>query len=69
MSRGSLVIVSTISKSSSCLGAVEESNSSVTREFKQPREEKNWVAEAAKELAGRQLRAEVAQIRGCSEKK
>ena len=54
MSRGSLVIVSTISKSSSCLGAVEESNSSVTREFKQPREEKNWVAEAAKERAGRQ---------------
>ena len=33
MSRGSLVIVSTISKSSSCLGAVEESNSSETREL------------------------------------
>ena len=37
--------------------------------MKRLREEKNWVAEAAKELAGRQLRAEVAQIRGCSEKK
>jgi len=30
--------------------------------------EKNWVAEATKELVERQLRAEVAQISGCSEK-
>ena len=33
------------------------------------REEKNWVTEAAEELAERQLRAEVGQISGCSEKK
>jgi len=32
-------------------------------------EEKNWVAEATEELAVRQLRTEVAQICGCSEKK
>jgi len=31
--------------------------------------EKHWVAEATQELAGRQLRAEVAQISGCLEKK
>jgi len=31
------------------------------------REEKTWVAEATKKPAGRQLRAEVAQISGCSE--
>lgn len=30
----------------------------------QLREEKNWVAEATEELAGRQVRAEVAQISG-----
>jgi hypothetical protein len=35
----------------------------------QQREEKNSVAEAAEELAGRQLRAEAAQISGCSETK
>ena len=35
----------------------------------QLREEKNWAAEAAEEVAGRQLRAEVAQMSGCSEKK
>jgi hypothetical protein len=34
--------------------------------FYQLREDKNWVAEATEELAGRQLRAEVAQISGCS---
>ena len=33
------------------------------------REELNWVAEAAKDLAGKQPRAEAAQIRGYSEKK
>ena len=39
--------------------------------LQQLHEEKNWVAEATKELAGRQLRVreEVARIRGCSEKK
>jgi len=35
----------------------------------QLREEKNWVAEAAEERAGRQLRAEVTQTSGCSGKK
>ena len=65
MSRGSLVIVSTISKSSSCLGAVEESNSSVTREL-------NSCAKRRIELQKLQRaswEAEVAQISGCSEKK
>jgi len=33
------------------------------------REELNWVAEAAKDLAGKQPRAEEAQISGCSGKK
>ena len=32
-------------------------------------EEKNWVAEATKQVAGRQLRAEAGQRRACPEKK
>jgi hypothetical protein len=33
------------------------------------REQKNWVAEATEEAAGKQLKAEVAQMSSCSEKK
>ena len=40
----------------------------VVKGLSQFRERKNWIAEATKKLAGRQLRAEVAQISGRSEK-